>query len=213
MRMGCAGYSLTNLNIRDKDMNGTVLIIGDSPFLGEVEGQLHYLLEKYPSIGINHTMERYKINTHIFQDIKFINLTNQYPEVKTVAPAWYGDMLQKENKELIGSYPFIFGEDTEEDIVKDGKLAWCGFTHDYAISYCIMKGYKNVILIGTADFTGNKHYLTNEEFEYSEKLKLQSKRFIEEVCSKRINIRTCNPGSFLAIPRVTADSLLNETIL
>ena len=91
-------------------MNETVLIIGDSPFLGEIEGQVHYLLEKYPSIGINHALTKYNVKTHIFQDMRFIELTNQYPEVKTVAPAWYGDMVQKENKELIGSYPFIFGK-------------------------------------------------------------------------------------------------------
>lgn len=194
-------------------MSETVLIIGDSPFLGEVKDKLQYLIDMYPSIGINHAARDYRVNTHIFQDMRFIELTNQHPEMKTVAPAWYGDMVQKENKELIGSYPFIFGEDTEENIVNNGKLAWCGFTHDYAISYCIMKGYKNIILIGTADFIGNKHYLTNEEFEYSEKLKLQSKRFIEEICSKRVNIRTCNPQSILNVPRVTVDSLLNGTFL
>jgi hypothetical protein len=192
-------------------MNETILIVGDSPFLGEVEGKLHYLLEKYPSIGINHAIAKYNVGIHIFQDIRFIELTNQYPEVKTVAPAWYGDMVQKENKELIGSYPFIFGEDTEHDIIKDGELAWCGFTHDYAISYCIMKGYKNIILIGAADFTGNSHYLTKEEFRYSEKLKEQSKKYIEEICSKRANIYTCNPQSILNIPIATIESVLNET--
>ena len=85
-------------------MKETVLIIGDSPFLGEIEDYIHYVIEKYPSLGINNAIKKYNICTHIFQDMKFVELTNQYPEVKTVAPAWYGDMVQKENKELIGSY-------------------------------------------------------------------------------------------------------------
>jgi len=189
-------------------MEKTVLIIGDSPFLGEIEGSLHYTIERYPSIGINNAVRKYAVSTHIFQDEKFVDLTNQYKDIKTVAPSWYGDMIQKKNKELIGSYPFKFKENTADDIVKDGVLAWCGFTHDYAISYCIMKGYENVFLIGAADFTGNTHYLTEEEFKYSEKLKEQSKKFIEEICTQRINIFTCNPKSYLEVPRVSIDTLL-----
>ena len=186
----------------------TVLIIGDSPFLGEIQEYLYYAIEKYPSIGINNAILKYDISTHIFQDIQFVNITNKYPNIKTVAPAWCGDMIQKENKELIGSYTFKLKENTEEDIIKDGKLAWCGFTHDYAISYCIMIGYERIILVGAADFVGNKHYLTEEEFKYSEKLKGQSKKFIEKFCSKRANILTCNNSSILEIPRLDIKELL-----
>ena len=184
-------------------MENTIFIVGDSPFLGEIEDKIHYITEKYPTMGINNAIRKYNVSIHIFQDMKFVGLTNSYPEVKTVAPAWYGDLIQKGNKELVESYTFNFKTNTEEDIVKDGKLAWCGFTHDYAISYCIYKGYKNIVLVGAADFTGNKHYLTEEEFKYSEKLKLQSKKFIEEICSKKANISTCNPDSILEIPRIT----------
>ena len=189
-------------------MDKTVFIIGDSPFLGEVEDKIHYITERYDTIGINNAIRRYKVRTHIFQDMKFVGLTNSYPEVKTVAPARYGDLIQKENKELVESYTFNFSKNTEEDIVKDKKLAWCGFTHDYAISYCIMKGYSKIVLVGAADFTGNRHYLTEEEFKYSEKLKNNSKRFIEEVCSKRVDITTCNQDSTLDIPRVNLNEFL-----
>ena len=184
-------------------MDKTVFIIGDSPFLGEIEDKIHYITEKYPTIGINNAIRKYSISTHIFQDMRFIGLTNSYPEIKTVAPYQWGDLIQKDNKELLESFTFDFKKDTEKDIVKDGKLAWYGFTHDYALSYCIMKGFSKIILMGTADFTGNKHYLTEEEFKYSEKLKLGSKRFIEDICSKKAEILTCNPNSILEIPRVT----------
>ena len=193
-------------------MKDTILIIGDSPFLGEVEGTLHYVLEKYPSIGINNAVRKYKVGAHAFQDAKFINLTNQYPNTKTVSLYTYGDMIQKVNKDLYDSYTFNFMKDTEENILKDNKLAWCGFTHDYVISYCIIKGYKNIVLVGAADFTGNRHYLTEEEFNYSEKLKKQSKRFIEEVCTKRVNIYTCNSNSILAVPRISINKLLETDL-
>ena len=183
-------------------MKGTVFIIGDSPFLGEVEDKIHYITEKYPTIGINNVIRKYHISTHIFQDMKFINLTNSYSEVKTVTiPAWE-DMITKDNKELYDSFTFNFKINTKDELIKNNKLAWCGFTHDYAISYCIAKGYLRIILVGAADFTGNRHYLTDEEFKYSEKLKYNSKRFIEEVCFNQVNIMTCNPDSILEIPRV-----------
>jgi hypothetical protein len=146
-------------------MNNTILIIGDSPFLGEVEGQLHYVLEKYPSIGINNAIRKYNVQMHGFQDAKFINLTNKYQDKKTITLYMYGDMIQKANRETYDSYPFNFKENTENDIFYSGRLAWCGFTHDYLISYCIMKGYKNIVLIGAADFTGNKHYSNKHQHQ------------------------------------------------
>lgn len=189
-------------------MDNTILIIGDSPFLGEIENSIHYVVAKYPSIGINNAIRKYDVHMHVFQDMKFIPLTVEYPTVRTIAPYTYGDMIAKDLKELINSYTYNFKENTSQDIYKDGKLAWCGFTHDYAISYCIMKGFENIVLIGAADFTGNKHYLTEEEFKYSEKLKLQSKKFIEEVCSQKARIYTCNPNSILRIPRISIEELL-----
>lgn len=189
-------------------MNNTVLIVGDSPFLGEIEGTIHYVVEKYPSIGINNAIRRYNVGMHAFQDSKFIWLTNSYQNVKTISLYMYGDLIQKENKELYDSYPFNFKNNNENDIFTGGRLAWCGFTHDYVISYCIMKGYKNIILIGAADFMGNKHYLTEEEFNYSEKLKVSSRKFIEEVCTKRANIYTCNPNSLMNVERINMETLL-----
>jgi hypothetical protein len=192
-------------------MSKTVLIIGDSPFLGEVEDKIHYAIEKYPSIGINNAVRKYNVQVHGFLDAKFIRITNEYPEVRTISLYMYGDLIQKANKETYDSYSFQFGENTEEDIFYNGRLAWCGFTHDYLLSYCIMKGYENIVLIGAADFTGNKHYLTDEDFKYSERLKNNSKKFIEEVCTKKANIYTCNPNSLLEIPRISIDELLSKS--
>ena len=191
-------------------MNETVLIIGDSPFLGVIDDYIHYAIERHPSIGINNAIRKYDVSMHCFQDQKFVGLTNKHPKVLTIAPAWYGDMIEKIRKDLYGSYTFRFDENTEKDIVLNNKLAWCGFTHDYAISYSIMKGFKNIVLIGAADFTGTKHYVTEEEFKYSEKLKFRSKRFIEEICSKRANIYTCNPDSILDIPHIGINKLLEN---
>ena len=96
-------------------MDSTILIIGDSPFLGEIESFIHYAIEKYPSIGINNAIRKYDVQMHVFQDAKFINLTNQYQDKKTISLYMYGDMIQKTNKELYDSYSFRFGENKETD--------------------------------------------------------------------------------------------------
>lgn len=183
-------------------MTRTVLIMGDSPFLSTIENKIHYVLERFPSIGINNAVLRYNVNTHIFQDEKFIKLTSKYPETKTVTLYKWGDLINKQNKELLDSYTYNFRVNKPEDLMLGGKLAWCGFTHDYAISYAISKGYERIVLVGAADFIEGKHYATDEEFNYAEKLKEHSKRFIEEVCSQRAEIFTCNPDSILNIPRI-----------
>lgn len=187
----------------------TVLIIGDSPYLADIEDKLAYLIERYPSLGINNIIRKYPTQIHIFQDMPFCALTNQYPDIKTVAPAVHGDLISKENKELIDSYTYNFFVNNSKDIYKNGRLAWCGFTHDYAISYCIHKGYENIILIGAADFTQGKHYMTDAEFSPSQVFSVNSKNFIEKACTQRANIYTCNSDSWLNVLRVSPDKLLD----
>ena len=186
----------------------TVVILGDSPFLTIIETKISYVLDKFFSIGINRVINKFCTSYHICADEKIIPVANTHPMIPTVSLYRHGDMIRKDRKELIDTYSFNFSKDTERDIIKGNKLAWCGFTHDYAISYCICKGWKNVILIGAADFTEGKHYSNTDKFNPSAKLVEQSKRFIEEVCIKRINIYTCNPYSKLKVPQIDIDDLL-----
>ena len=193
------------MNIKD-----TIILLGDSPFLKEVENKLPYVLNKYYSIGINSIILKYKTTYNIFTDIYMAQFTNIYKDINTICPAYVGDLVQKENKELINTFSFNVRTNTEKDIVRKDSLAWCGFTHDYALSYCIMKGWKNVVLIGVSDFIEGTHYSRQDAtFTYSEKLKVQSKKFIEEFCSKKITIKTCNPNSYLSVPYISIDELLN----
>lgn len=184
------------------------ILLGDSPFLGEVEDRVQYVLERCYSIGINRIINRFTTNAHVFVDPSWIKLTNEHPEMLTISLYQYGDLIMKSCKDTYDSYTFDFTKDTYNDLMKDDKLAWCGFTHDYALSYLINKEYDDIILIGTADFTSGAHYSNPYTLVCSDKLKLRSKKFIEEVCCKRANIQTCNPNSILSIPRISIDSLL-----
>lgn len=183
------------------------ILLGDSPYLGEVEKTLQYALDRYYSIGINRIINKFRVQSHIFVDPLFLRLTNEHPELFTVSLYKYGDLIVKKNKELYNTYTFKFGE--ESILSRGNELAWCGFTHDYALSYLITKGFDDIILIGTADFVSGPHYSNPYDLKCSEKLKSNSKRFIEDICSKRALIRTCNPNSFLSIPRINIEELLS----
>lgn len=188
-------------------MKNTVIIVGDSPFLHKVEDKVRYLLDRYYSIGINNVITKYYTNEHIFVDKPFTALTNLYLG-KTVTLKAYDNLIHKDNKYLIDLYSFNFDKDTVQDIYKEDSVAWKGFTHDYAISYCIKQGYKRIILLGAGDFTRGAHFSTPHTFKYSYTCKENSKRFIEDYASKVVRIETCNPDSYLKIPKVSIDDLL-----
>ncbi len=184
------------------------ILLGDSPFIGEVEDSIRYVLDRYYTIGINRIITKFSVNAHVFVDPFILPLTNQYPELFTLSLARYKDFIPKTNKVLYETFAFNLKKDTPKELKKDGKLAWCGFTHDFALSYLIMEGYDDIVLLGAADCTAGAHYSNPYDLVCSEKIKANSKKFIEEVCCKRATIRTCNPNSFLSIPRISMQELL-----
>ena len=96
---------------------------------------------------------------------------------------------------------------------KDGdKLAWCGFTHDYAISYLISQGCKEIILLGAADFINGGHYTHDWMFKRSEQLQERSIKFIEDCNNMYVNIKTCNPNSLIKIPYIPIDELFPKNL-
>lgn len=187
----------------------TLIVLGDSPYLGEIQGNLRYLIDLYPSIGINVVIIKYPTKFHIFQDFRISYVANQYPDICSITTRATAPLITKENKEIIDSYPYSFEKNTSDDIIKDGKLAWFGFTHDYAVSWGIWKGFKRIILVGAADFIKGPHHTLGGDFKFSQALADKSIKFISEVCSKKADIYTCNPASALRVPRIKLEDLLS----
>lgn len=184
------------------------IVLGDSPFLNEIEDKLQYALDRYFSIGINRVINKFRTNMHVCLDSRILPVANSHPEIPTVTLKAHGALVQKEQKEFFDTYAFNFRLDTADDILKNKKLAWCGFTHDYALSYLISKGWKYIILIGAADFTQGTHFSNSDVFEPSNKLVELSKKFIEKVCTQKAHIYTCNPNSALDVPKISIEKLL-----
>ena len=186
----------------------TLILLGDSPFLTEIQDKILYVLNRFPSMGINAAVLKYPVKYHVFSDLRVAYLSNKFPNVMSVTNKACGSLLKKDAKELIDSYSFSIKEGTSSDIIKGDKLAWCGFTHDYAVSWAIWKGFKKVILIGAADFVKGNHHVLGGSFKFSEVLAKNSIKFLSDICSEKIEIMTCNPDSVLRIPRISIEDLL-----
>lgn len=180
------------------------IILGDSPFLKEVEDVLHYVLDKNYVLGINCVITKCRADVHVFSDINLIPLTNNYPNLETLTLCPYGDIIRKPKKTLINTFTY----NGDYCIKKDNKFAWCGFTHDYVISYLISKGYKEIILLGAADFINGSHYTHDWKFKRSDILQEKSIGFIEDCANMYADIKTCNPNSPINIPHIKIEELL-----
>ena len=180
------------------------IILGDSPFLKEVEDSLHYVLDKNYVYGINYVIEKCRADVHVFTDMNLIPLTNSYSDLETLTLRPYGDMIRKAKKTLINTFTYK----GDYCIKKDNQFAWCGFTHDYIISYLISKGCKEIILLGAADFIDGNHYTHDWWFKRSNVLQEKSIGFIEDCANMYVDIKTCNPNSPINIPHVSIKELL-----
>ena len=185
----------------------TIIILGDSPFIGTLQTELPVLLQKFYSIGINNIISRYHTNAHIFLDRHYVPLTNRFPG-KTITIQCYKGLILKEDKDLVDAFPFNSRKNTEQDICKGDKIAYCGFTHDYAISYCIKQGCRHIVLVGAGDFQKGPHFSHPNTFKFYNKADKNSKNFIDNYVTKVVDIKTLNSESYLAIPRISIDDLL-----
>ena len=73
------------------------IVLGDSPFLNEVEHILHYVLDRNYVIGINGVVKKCRVDMHAFTDTGLLKITNAYPSVPSLTLYSYGDLVQKKN--------------------------------------------------------------------------------------------------------------------
>lgn len=149
----------------------TVLIFGRSPFLNEID--IDKLLNLgYTTFGIN--TQEFKTDYVSFVDDCVAELHESLP----------GTLITQSRHKV--RQPAIFYDYYEGD-----------FTHDYLLKW-LHGRCSEAILIGCADFLGNKHYNTEIEFNPAEECIKRSIKFIEGI--KSIKIYKMNPYGVLNIP-------------
>ena len=191
--------------------DNTIILIGRSDYLDKVDSLFPICLDKYKCATINWACTRYYSEYFFFLDsyVKKMCLGKILGTPKQITVSTNIGLVQDCDFEIYDQHR-VYNNDK---IYTDNTLLGAGFTHDYAISYLIKQGYKNVILAGCADFE-TKQYAekmnvrTNIEWKYSEKIRINSMYLLNHIFPKYINIYTLNPNSALSVKRITTTELL-----
>lgn len=189
----------------------TIILIGRSDFLDRIDSSFNYCLDIYDVATINWACTRYysKYNFFIDSYVRKMCYKQVLGEPKFITTGVNIGLVKYYDHEIYEQHRIY----STDKIYTDKTLLCAGFTHDFAISYLIKQGYKNIILAGCADFV-TKDYAkdmnvrTDIQWNYSEKVKVNSMYLINNVYTKYANIYTLNPDSKLKVDRITVEELL-----
>lgn len=149
----------------------TVLIFGRSTFLNKID--IEALLNLgYTTFGINY--QEFETDYVSFVDDAVAEMHESLP----------GTLITQSRHKV--RQPAIFFDYYEGD-----------FTHDYLLKW-LHGRCSEAILVGCADFEGNKHYNTEIEFNPAEECIKRSIKYIESI--KGIEIYKMNPDGILRVP-------------
>lgn len=163
------------------------------------------LIKKYDSIGIN---TFYKS----FENIKFVIFydKNAAPKEK-INNVIVTDIKNKDtvsNQKQVQLYKVITNR--EEFSTNNNELNFYYFTSSMAINWAYLNGYKNIILAGI-DMMDNLHFDdANHKPIIADGVQEKTKKYMENICQKYINIFQLNPESDLKVPKMSLEKLLKE---
>lgn len=199
-------------------MSKTLLLIGRSPILDSTSEHVNYLVDLYPSIGINSISTVVNTKYCAFLDDSFKSYINKVPKDTELITLEKNIVL---SERWVGHFYETFRPSirdyTKDLVVSEGKLAYFGFTHDMCISWAVLNGYKNIVLIGAADFDSEVYAdldanVHTPVFIRNDGVRDSSIDAIENFYSKHINIFTVNENSMLKVPRITIDELYKKVL-
>jgi hypothetical protein len=198
------------------DPADTWLIVGSSPYINEVKKYIPSLLKKYRSIACN-------VVSQYFQGFGYIATNDYFPQSNLkIIVNW-----QKNKKEILENYKkykieYIFTPTIITPILEEKPILIEGFEvyelfgrHTIAlpaINYALLKGAKNIVLIGI-DFNlaWNRFYEKDRKIMpqaiYS--LQLRQNRMINclNKLRQRINVFNVNPVTETQTPVIDIRSL------
>jgi len=187
-------------------MNDTLILFGRSMFINKIKKHIPDLIKKYDSLGINTFYESYpNINAVIFYD-KTAAPTRQIDNLIITDRKNADTVIHQKNKEL---YEVVTNR--EEFSIKQGVINFYYFTSSMAINWAYLKGYKNVVLCGI-DLMNNLHFDNDFKSDLSDGVQTETKKYMENICTKYINLFQLNPESDLKIPKINIDNLLKGEI-
>lgn len=184
-------------------MNDTLILFGRSLFVDKVKKYIPELINKYDTLGINSFYKSYpEIKAVIFYD-RVAAPNEQINNLVITDRKNSNEVLNLKNIEL---YEVITNR--YEFSTTKGILNFYYFTSSMAINWAFLKGYKNIVLCGV-DLMNNLHFDDiNHKPIFADGVLLKTKKYMEDVCQKYINLYQLNPESDLKIPKIKLEELL-----
>lgn len=186
----------------------TLIIIGKSPIIDLYENEINLLIDRYDTMSINSVATKYHTKYCTFLDTSIKYYVHHIPEDVTciTTPINVG-YCSKHPTEVYKSFKYKEGK-----VYTDNSLAYFGFTHDYAICWGIKNNYKNIVLIGAADFDTDKYCssikFSMPKFNINKGIEKASIDGISQILKYMTHLYTVNPLSKLDIDRTSISDLL-----
>lgn len=180
-----------------------LIIFGRSPFINEIKEYIPTLIKKHTTIGINYFCNNYP-------DVDYVCFyDNICPNVKNSTIITSFKNTEKEPARLIYSHRYELYNVVKqyEDFSDDPQiLHFCVHTPSMALNWAYQKGFKDVVLAGVDLIPNTLHFDDDKPiFKDVER----AKNHLENVATKYLNIYQLNPDSYLNLPKISMEELLN----
>lgn len=200
--MGNKGFGLFDRPLF-KTMKDTIIIFGRSLFINKIKKYIPELIKKYDTMGINSFYESYpKIKYVIFYDK--IAAPKQIINNKIITDIKNKDEVY--NQKDVTLYKVITNR--EEFSTNKNILNFYYFSSSMAINWAYLKGYKNVVLAGI-DLENNLHFDNPlDKPNISEEVLFKARKYMENICSKYVNLFQLNPDSNIRLRKISIKEIL-----
>lgn len=188
-------------------MKKTLVLFGRSLFIDRIKNYIPDIIQQYDTLGINTFYKTYPdIGAVIFYD-KDIAPIDKINNLIITDRKNINEVKQQKNVEL---YQVITNR--YEFSTAQGILNFYYFTSSMAINWAYLKGYKNIILAGI-DLINNLHFDDKNHLPIiADGVQDLTKKYMENVCTKYINIYQLNTESDLKLPKINIEKLLKGEI-
>jgi len=182
-----------------------LIIFGRSPYINKIRGYIPELIKKHTTIGINTFCET-------FPDVDYVCFYDDIAP-KVEYSVIITDIKNKDRNaaDIIKKYPSELYNIKKDDwtFSEDKKtLHLCVHTPSMALNWAYLHGYKDVVLAGVDLIPDTKHFDSEKKIFPNESIEV-ARRHLETVAPKYLNVYQLNPDSYLKLPKITMEELLN----
>lgn len=179
-----------------------LIIFGRSPYINDIKEYIPELIIKHTTIGINYFCDT-------FPDVDYVCFYDDIqPKVKD--STIITDINNSENP-LIKTHRhelYYIKKDSWRFSEDKSTLNFCVHTPSMALNWAYLKGYKDVVLAGVDLIPNTKHF-DNERLIFPKESIDVARKHLETIVPKYLNIYQLNPNSYLNIPKISMEELLN----